>query len=97
MARVKALPDEAKENKVRAAQERDLMKEQRRKIHIALEDIDFVWDADEVSVFRKLWNQGASIYELEEELGRDQDDIAMLIMDQSRRGKIQRRPMGLGA
>lgn len=73
------------------------MKEQRRKIHIALEDVDFVWDADKVTKFRELWNQGASIYELEEELGRDQDDIAMLIMDQSRRGKIERRPMGLGA
>lgn len=97
MARVKVLPEEAKENKVRAAQERDLMSDKRRTIYIALEELDFIWDVDEVTMFRQLWREGASINELEEKLDRSQDDIAALILDQARKGKIQQRPMGLGA
>lgn len=95
MAKFRIAKGAARESKAMAAQERDLMTERRRNIHIALEDIDFVWDEDKIKAFRRLWREGANIYELEQELGRGQNEIAVLILDQSIRGRIEQRKVSL--
>lgn len=38
--------------------ERDYMGEQRRAIYIALEELDFIWDWEDVAAFETMWALG---------------------------------------
>lgn len=73
------------------------MKKSRRNLYIALEELDLVFDESEVIRFQSMWNEGEGILEIAEELGRNQLEIAALIMDQADKNIIKARPMGLGA
>ncbi|OXL83156.1 hypothetical protein BCV73_08750 [Paenibacillus sp. SSG-1] len=61
----------------------------RNKIYIALEEVDMIWDTDEVEDFRRLWRQGKTILEISRFFKRDPDEIALLIMDQAQKGLIK--------
>ena len=48
----------------------------------------------EVERFRRYWAAGRSVQEIGEQLERDPDEVALLVMDQARRGAIEKRPGG---
>ncbi|MFZ7936251.1 helix-turn-helix domain-containing protein [Bacillus thuringiensis] len=85
------------ENYTIAAQQRKYMKNSRRNMYIALEELDLVFDESEVIRLQEMWKEGKNIIEIAVEMGRHQLEVAALIMDQADKNKIKSRPMGLGA
>ncbi|SIR94690.1 hypothetical protein SAMN05878494_5343 [Bacillus cereus] len=73
------------------------MKNSRRNLYIALEELDLVFDESEVNRLQEMWKEDKGILEIAKELGRHQLEIAALIMDQADKNIIKSRPMGLGA
>jgi len=73
------------------------MKNSRRNMYIALEELDLVFDENEVIRLQEMWKENKNIIEIAKELGRHQLEIAALIMDQADKNEIKSRPMGLGA
>ncbi|WP_434800809.1 helix-turn-helix domain containing protein [Bacillus cereus] len=80
-----------------ALQQRKYMKKSRRNLYIALEELDLVFDENEVIRFQEMWKEGKSFIEIAVDMGRHQLEIAALIMDQADKKLIKSRPMGLGA
>ncbi|MED0946220.1 helix-turn-helix domain-containing protein [Bacillus mycoides] len=85
------------ENYTMAAQQRKYMKNSRRNLYVALEELDLVFDESEVIRLKEMWKEDKNIIEIAVELGRHQLEVAALIMDQADKNKIKSRPMGLGA
>ncbi|WP_322925349.1 helix-turn-helix domain containing protein [Paenibacillus campi] len=67
----------------------------RRNIHIALEELNFVWDENELKRFRRMWTAGYTLPAIALAFDRDPDEVVLLVMDQARAGEIKRRPNGL--
>lgn len=67
----------------------------RRNIYIALEDMDFTWNEDEVLEFDRMWNEGLSLYDIARAFDRDPDEVALLVMDRVRSGYIRKRKNGI--
>jgi hypothetical protein len=67
--------------------------------HICFDNgkIDFQWSNQEVKEFRELWVNGAPLDEIQDHFNRPQNDVAVLIMDQSILGRIDPREKGLWA
>lgn len=63
--------------------------------YIALIDLNFGFSQEELKIFRSMWKAGESVFVIAEELERDSDEIAVLVMDQARKGRIKQRPGGL--
>lgn len=63
--------------------------------YIALSDLNFDWDHSEVIKFENLWNKGLSLQEIAFKLKRNQDEIAVIILDRARKGKIKKRKNGI--
>lgn len=57
--------------------------------HLILTEAKFIWTQHEVEKFRALWEVGLSIYEIAEQMNEDPDDIALLVIDQAKKGKIR--------
>lgn len=91
------MSDLQKEDYTIVSQQRKYMKKSSRNLYIALEEANLVFDESEVIQFKEMWKEGQSIVEIAKELGRHQLEIAVLILDQADKNKIQSRPMGLGA
>ncbi|MED1113397.1 sugar ABC transporter substrate-binding protein [Bacillus paramycoides] len=66
------------------------------KIHVVLEEVNFLWDLRKVFRFRELWNSNFSFAEIVKELKRKPIEIAVLILDQVDKYKIHKRSIGLG-
>ena len=62
---------------------------------IALMDLDFSWSWPKITLVRKLWIEGYKISEIAEQVDRIIDEVAILIMDQARKGKLHPRPGGV--
>ena len=82
-------------NSVAKQLERTYMTRQRNKLYIACEEYDFTWSSDELRSFREMWRQGLSIREISMELKRHQNEVAILIIDQSEIGYINPRAGGV--
>jgi len=65
----------------------------RRKIYLALEDLNFVWCEVEVSRVIQLWEDGLNIWDIAAEMERDPDEVTILIMDLARKERIIPRPV----
>ncbi|MBG9615915.1 hypothetical protein ABE15_22780 [Bacillus cereus] len=85
------------ENYTISAQQRKYMKNERRNLYIALEELDMLWDEDEVVQVKEAWNNNESVFTIGEKMQRDPDEVALLIMDLARKGAIGKRALGLGA
>jgi hypothetical protein len=70
-------------------------REDRRNIYLACEELNFVWDLEEVIRFDERWKAGASLLDLAEEFGRKTEEVALLIIDRAKRGKIYPRANGV--
>lgn len=62
---------------------------------IACEELNFVWQPEKVRKFREMWAAGEDIREIAKQLRRKPEEIAILVMDQAKRGNIQKRPTGI--
>jgi len=86
----------ASEAKAVAGIENRYMTTSRNGVYVACEELDFVWDIQDVREFDLKWRemrkQGMTTLEITKELaeyfGRDQDEVAILAMDRARRGRI---------
>ncbi|MDF9519670.1 helix-turn-helix domain containing protein [Bacillus cereus] len=78
------------------AKNHEAMKESRLKIHIALEEANFIWDERDVIRFREMWKQGMSLPKMAKALRRHQAEVALLVIDQADQELITNRPIGLG-
>lgn len=73
------------------------MKNSRRNLYVALEELDMLWDEDDILLVREAWKNNESVFTIGEKLQRDPDEVALLIMDLARKNVIRKRPIGLGA
>lgn len=64
-------------------------------LHIALEDMDFTWYADEVGQVARWWAEGLPLEAMAARLGREMDEVGILLIDLGRRGKIRERDGGV--
>lgn len=74
----------------KAAVLRELRKREsikRQKIYVACEHYDFTWYKHEITLVRKMWNEGISIIGIAKVVGRHLNEVAFLIMDQAERTK----------
>ncbi|HDR7640770.1 helix-turn-helix domain containing protein [Bacillus wiedmannii] len=85
------------ENYTMAQQTKKYMKKERQKLYIPLEKYDLVFSDKEVTHMKKLWRENKSLAEIAKEMGRHEMEIAILIMDQGDKKRINKRSMGLGA
>lgn len=67
----------------------------KRKTYIACETIDFLWNEKDVEEFVRLWNNGVDVRKLKRRYRRNPDEVALLIFDLSRKGRIMPRANGL--
>ena len=75
--------------------ERTYCKKRRNTRYIACEDYDFTWSDEEIKRFRQMWRQGISLPNMAVELGRHQNEVAILVIDQEDKGYIRQRPGGV--
>lgn len=66
-----------------------------KKLHFACEELELSWEPIQVKNFRKMWKKGISLKTIAEELQRDIDECAILVIDQARRGRIEQRQNGI--
>ncbi len=64
------------------------------RLHIACEDLDLSFTAQEVWDVTQWWNEGMSYDEIAASLNRDGDEVAILLIDLARKGRIRRRRGG---
>lgn len=64
------------------------------KIYIANDDISHDWTLGEVRRFKYYWARGLAIEYIAKTLKREIDEVALLVIDQSRKGEITRRNSG---
>ncbi|WP_144513660.1 helix-turn-helix domain-containing protein [Bacillus mycoides] len=85
------------ENYTMAQQTKKYMTKKRRNLYVPLEKYDLVFSDKEVNHMKTLWRENKSLVEIATEMGRHEMEIAVLIMDQGDKKRINKRPMGLGA
>lgn len=51
-------------------------------VYIALEEVNFIWNEDDIELFKNLWMQQLGIEEIANKLRRHQIEIATLLLDQ---------------
>ncbi len=64
-------------------------------VYIALEDLDFAWEPNEIETISNMWESGKSILKISEKTEREIDEVALLLMDLARKGKIRERKEGV--
>ncbi|MEW4152767.1 helix-turn-helix domain containing protein [Bacillus thuringiensis] len=52
------------------------------KVRVALEEVDFIWNEDDIERFKALWMKQLSLEDISNKLRRHQIEIATLILDQ---------------
>jgi len=61
---------------------------------IILEDIDFTWTAEQIALFREMWQAGVSLSDMAEKFDRDVDEVVLLAMHEARQKRIFPRAGG---
>ena len=80
--------------KVALGQDKYKLRPQER-LYTALLSLDFTWTRVELKDVMRLWNSGAHIGEIAEVVGRDGDEVALLIMDLVRNDRLKPREGGV--
>jgi hypothetical protein len=62
---------------------------------IVLEELNFIWDEEELIDLASQWYEGISVAEMAKYFKRDPDEIVLAVMHLSREGKIGQRKGGL--
>lgn len=64
---------------------------------IILDHVNFEWTIVGLKRFLDYWYEGRSIEEMAELFNRPSEEVLILLIDFSKRGKIKERPNGIGA
>ncbi|MHC2450293.1 uncharacterized protein (DUF952 family) [Bacillus altitudinis] len=64
---------------------------------IILEDFNFEWTIVGLKRFLDYWHEGRSVVEMAELFNRKAEEVLLLMIDFSKRGKIKERPNGVWA
>ena len=64
-------------------------------LHIALQDLDFSWYPVQVQEAKKLWKEGWGVDEIAQKVGREGDEVFLLLLDLGRKGRIKPREGGV--
>jgi hypothetical protein len=83
----------SKTNEV-ALKQRNLTRWSKDKPYEACADLNRKWYSDEITRFIKMWSAGNCVTLIAKELKKDVDEVALLIIDQKRKGRINDRPGG---
>jgi hypothetical protein len=83
----------SKTNEV-ALKQRNLTRWSKDKPYEVCTDMNRNWYQDEITRFIKMWNAGDCITEVAAELKKEVDEVALLVIDQKRKGRIEDRPGG---
>ena len=67
----------------------------KEKLYIALSELDFSWYRGEVEYVKEAWGDNLHITDIAEELHRDVDEVALLVMDLARNDCIEHRGNGV--
>jgi len=67
----------------------------KEELYIACYDMNFSWLPQDVKKVIRLWEYGLSLKEIGKHLRRDLDEIAILLIDLGRQGKIKSREGGI--
>lgn len=86
----------ASESQAIAGIENRYMTTSRNGVYVACEELDFVWDIQDVRKFDRLWKErkrdGKASFEIIQDLaeyfGRDPDEVAILAICRGRKGRI---------
>lgn len=70
-------------------------KKERRNIYTALEDINFLWDEDQLPDVRYLWNQGLPLGDMAKYFKRKPIEVFVLVLDQMEHGQLKAREGGI--
>ncbi len=62
--------------------------------YIALDDLNFDWRPSDLHRVAAWYREGKPLSYMASYLRRDHDEVALLVMDLSRRGEIEPRPSG---
>lgn len=62
---------------------------------IILENLDFSWLRSDMDRAAEMWQAGVPVPEMADELGREPDEVLMLVIHLARRGRIGSRKGGL--
>lgn len=62
---------------------------------LILEDAKYIWDEEEIETFVEMWNDNKSSTAIARVLNCKILDVALLVMDQAEKGKIQQRNRGI--
>lgn len=57
--------------------------------HIALEEIDFIWEESQVHLVRNYWKEGKVLIDIAAEIKRKPIEVFLLLLDQAERGIIK--------
>ncbi|WP_141433014.1 helix-turn-helix domain containing protein [Bacillus sp. 03113] len=71
--------------------EGNLMHSDRRKIYIALEQTNFIWDVEETKEFDLMWRNGKKLKEIAKYFQRTLLEVHLLMLDRLSKGKIDAR------
>lgn len=67
----------------------------RERLHIALEDLDLSFTRAEVAAVIEGWRRGDHVADIADRIRRDPDEVAVLLIDLARCGRIARRQGGV--
>ncbi|WP_342512815.1 helix-turn-helix domain containing protein [Sporosarcina sp. FSL K6-1522] len=69
----------------------------KERTHMLLDDLDIDWTfkESELLAFRSMWNDGAGLGTIAEELSRSQLEITLLVIEQAELGLIEQRQQGI--
>ena len=71
------------------------MKQQRRAVYLACEEMDFTWGEEDVDWFVGMWQEGVPLLEIADKLDRCPDEVTILAIDQARKRRIHKRTGGV--
>lgn len=58
---------------------------------IILDDLDFEWKEEKVDRVIAMWKEGLNVINIAAEINRSTDEVFLLLMHLSRKGKIKKR------
>lgn len=62
---------------------------------IVLEELDFIWDQEELDDMAFCWREGKSVKTIAKRFKRDPDEILLALMHLAREDRIKQRESGL--
>jgi len=87
--------DVATNKRVQGQLQKKYHKEERNNTYLVGEDEDLRWDLNKVLNFDFLWNEGHSLQDIANYFKRDIDEVAYLVIDRAKKGKIKPRKNGI--